>query len=158
MAVEKPKKQNGGKRPGSGRKAGGKNKATVLRETKAAEVIARTIDSGKPLAVEVLQKMMEFAEGAVAAFKPTLASEVETLKALGQGPNADGNVEEFGRWFDRWLRVAEQLAKYQSPQIKAMDKPTAPPKPGENRRQFTLRVFEGGRQVSGPIVKDESAA
>lgn len=153
-APEKAKKQNGGKRPGSGRKAGGKNKATVIRETKAAEVIAATIDSGKPLAVTVLQKMMEFAEGAVAAFKPTLAGEV----AAGATPNGDGNVEEFGRWFDRWIRVTEALAAFQSPKIKPMEIPAAAPRPGENRRKFTLRVFEGGRPMPGPASKDESAA
>lgn len=152
--TEKLKKKNGGKRPGSGRKRGGKNKATILRETKQAEVIAAMVDSGKPLAITVLQKAMEFAEGAVAAFKPTLAAEL----AAGRAPNPDGNVEEFGRWFDRWLKTASELASYQTAKIKAMDAPSPPPPPGQSRKKFTLRVFEGGKQIAGPVAKDEGAA
>jgi hypothetical protein len=153
--AENLKKQMGGRRAGSGRKKGGKNKATIIRETKQAEVIARTIDSGKPMAIEVLQKAMEFAEGAVAAFKPTLAAE----KAAGARENPDGNVEEFGRWFDRWFKVASDLASYQSAKIKPIDAPTPAPKAGEGKRRFTLHVFEGGRPPAiGKPANDEDAA
>ena len=38
---------NGGRRAGAGRKKGGKNHATILRETKQTEVIAGMINSGK---------------------------------------------------------------------------------------------------------------
>lgn len=152
--AEKLKKQNGGRRPGSGRKKGGKNKATIIRETKQAEVIAAAIDSGKPLAIEVMQKMMEFAEGAVAAFRPTLDAD---LKA-GRPMNPDGSKKEFGEWFDRWIKVTEGLAKYQSAPIKSMDAPTPAPKAGEARRRFTLRVFEGGKQIGGPPPDDKGGA
>lgn len=154
--TEKVKKQrgpNGGRRPGSGRKPGGKNKATIIRETKQAEVIAAMVDSGKPMAITVLQKAMEFAEGAVSAFRPTLDAE---LKA-GAPKNPDGSKKEFGEWFDRWLKCITTMAEYQTAKIKPMEKPTAPPQPGENRRRFTLRVFDGGRQVKGP-PPDEGAA
>lgn len=140
---------NGGKRTGAGRKAGGRNKATVLRETKRAEVIAKMVDSNKPLAVTVLQKAMEFAEGAVANYRPTTAREL----ASGMEQNAEGSHDEFGKWFDRWFKCIETMAKYQTPQMKAIDAPTAAPTPGSNRREFTLTVFEGGKQV-----KDEDAA
>lgn len=135
-----------------GRKTGGRikgvsrNKATVLRETKRAEVIAAIVDSGKPLALTVAQKAMEFAEGAVAAYRPTMAAEL----AAGKPRNPDGNHEEFGKWFDRWFRAIEMMAKYQSPQIKSTEAPTPPPEPGTNKKRFTLRVFEGGRPVDKP--------
>ena len=139
-----------------GRTKGVPNKATILRQTKQAEVIARAIDSGKPLAIEVLQKMMEFAEGATAAFRPTLKADL----ARGAVQNEDGNVEEFGKWFDRWYKTASELAAYQTAKIKPMERPTAPPPPGADRKKFTLRVFEGGRQIAGPkaAAKDENAA
>jgi hypothetical protein len=151
--ADKLKKQNGGRRPGSGRKKGGKNKATIVRETKQAEVIAQMIDSGKPLAVTVLQKAMEFAEGAVAAFRPTLRADA----AAGRQPNPDGSVEEFGKWFDRWIKVTSELATYQTAKVKAIDAPTAAPQAGERRKRFTLRVFEGGRPPIRP-PDEESAA
>lgn len=141
-----------------GRKTGGRikgksrNKATILRETKAAEVIAATIDSGKPLAITVLQKAMEFAEGAVATYRPTMAKEIEA----GAAKNPDGSAEEFGKWFDRWFKCIETMAKYQSPQIKAMEAPAPPPQPGSNRRKFVLRVFEGGKPVKS--ANDADAA
>lgn len=151
---KKPRGQHGGARPGGGRPKNKKNRATILRETKALEVIAQTIDSGKPLAVTVLQRAMEFSEAAVHKFRPNLKVD----KALGLKKNPDGNVDEFGRWFDRWMKVTTELAKYQSPQIKAMDAPTPPPPPGANRKRFTLRVFEGGRQIKGPPESDKGAA
>lgn len=146
--AEKTNKQMPSGKSKRGRKKGGKNRATILRETKQAEVIAAAIDSGKPLAITVLQRMMEFAEGAVATFKPTTKAE----EARGMQANPDGSLEEFGKWFDRWAKVTMDLASYQSAKIKAMDKPTAPPEPGKQgeRKRFTLRVFEGGRQVAGP--------
>jgi hypothetical protein len=133
-----------GKKTG-GRPKGVPNKATILRQTKRAEVVAQMVDSGKPLAVTVLQKAMEFAEGAVAAYRPTMAAE----KIAGKPANADGSHEEFGKWFDRWYRCIETMAKYQTPQMKAIEAPTPPPEPGTNRKRFTLRVFEGGRPVDG---------
>ncbi len=139
-----------GKKTG-GRTAGIPNKSTVLRQTKRAEVIAQMVDSGKPLAVTVLQKAMEFAEGAVAAYRPTMAAEL----AAGKQANADGSHEEFGKWFERWFRCIETLAKYQTPQMRAIDAPTPPPEPGTNKKRFTLRVFEGGKPVPRP---DEDAA
>lgn len=145
----------GGKRPGSGRKKGIPNKATILRQTKQAAVIAAAIDSGKPLAIEVMQKMMEFAEGAVAAFRPTLDTDVKR----GIPVNPDGSKKEFGEWFDRWIKITSELAAYQTAKIKPMEQPTAPPKPGaEGGKTWTLRVFEGGKQISGPPMKDDEGA
>ena len=138
--------KHGGARPGGGRPKGAKNKATILRETKRAEVIAQLVDSGKPLAVTVLQKAMEFAEGAVAAYRPVMANEL----SAGKAANPDGNHEEFGRWFDRWLKCIETLAAYQTPKMKAMDAPTPPPDAGSNEKRFTLTIFDhNGKGYSG---------
>ncbi len=124
-----------------GRKKGVPNKSTILRQQKQAEVIAAVVDSGKPMALTVLQKAMEFAEGAVATFRPRTKGEL----LAGMPPNPDGDIEEFGKWFDRWLKCVTELAAYQSAKIKAMEAPTPPPAAGSNRKRFTLRVFEGGR-------------
>src|SRR6185369_7145747 len=98
----------------------------------------------KPLAITVMQRMMEFAEGAVATFKPTTKAEI----ASGRQANPDGSLDEFGKWFDRWAKVTSDLASYQSAKIKAMDAPSPPPAPGQTRKTWTLRVFEGGRQIT----------
>lgn len=143
---------NGGKRPGAGRKSGIPNKATVLRQTKRQEVVAAMVDSGKPLGITVLQKAMEFAEGAVAAYRPTMTAEL----AAGAVANKDGDHDKFGAWFDRWLKCIETITKYQTPQLKAIEAPTKAPEPGTGGKRFTLRIFEGGRQISGP--KSEDAA
>lgn len=121
------------------------SKATVLKQTKRAEVIAAVIDSGKPLAVTVLQKAMEFAEGAVAAYRPTMAKEL----AAGAAKNGDGSHEEFGRWFDRWFKCIETMAKYQTPQMKAVDAPTAAPDAqGQLLIEYEPEVFADGKRVA----------
>lgn len=147
------KGKNGGYRPGGGRPKGSKGRATILRETKRAEVIAAMVDSGKPLAVTVLQKAMEFAEGAVANYRPTTKKEIEA----GNQKNPEGNHEEFGKWFDRWYKCISTMAEYQTPKMRAMDAPTPPPDPGTNTKRFTLTVFEGGRKVPS-ANNDEDAA
>lgn len=138
-----------------GRAKGVKNKSTILREQKQAAAIAEIIDSGKPLAITVLQKAMEFAEGATAAFRPTLQADI----ARGQAANPDGSVEEFGKWFDRWLKVASELATYQTARIKPMEAPSAAPttQAGETKKKFTLRVFEGGKAITQPANDKDSA-
>lgn len=141
-----------GKKTG-GRARGIPNKATILRQTKQAQVIAAMVDSGKPLAVTVLQKAMEFAEGAVAAYRPTMAAEL----AAGKAKNLDGSHDEFGKWFERWFRCIETLAKYQTPTMKAVEAPTPAPVPGTNRKRFTLRVFDGGRVVANKAANEDAA-
>jgi hypothetical protein len=146
-------KPKGGKREGAGRKAGKKNRLTVLRQTKQAEAIAQIVDSGKPLAVTVLQKAMEFAEGAVAAYRPTMNSDI----AAGKTKNPDGSPEEFGKWFDRWFKCIETMARYQTPTMRAIDAPTPPPDAGTNKKRFTLRVFDGGRVVANKAANEDAA-
>ena len=136
------------KPPGSGRKAGTKNRATVEREINAAAVIDRARKEGRQLAVDVLEKLMNLAEGAAAENRPTTEKEM----TAGASQNPDGDWTRFGEWFDRTAYCAKELAKYQSPQIKAIEQPA--PAPDLNaprdqpRRRFGLRVFEGGKPLT----------
>ena len=68
---------NGGARPGAGRKAGGKNKATIQRELQAAHQVAAVHGVGRELASAVLERLMgdlerykELAEGAASLLVP----------------------------------------------------------------------------------------
>ena len=138
---------NGGARPGAGRKRGGKNKATIEREINAAAVIDRARKEGRELAVDVLERIMKLCEGAAGAFRPTTQRDV----AAGNPTNPDGNEPVFGQWVDRWTYCAKELAKYQSPQVKAIEQPAPPPDvnaPEDKPRLVKLRVFEGGKPVA----------
>jgi hypothetical protein len=155
----------GGARPGAGRKAGGKNKATLERELLAAKATIRQAKEGRELAKDVLERLMldldrfkSLAEGAAALHKPPTAGELKAAAERGLSL-AKGDWGLFGEWFDRAVgtardaaTVAKDLAKYQSPQIRAVDAPAPPPDPEKLRegstRRFGLRVFEGGKPLT----------
>jgi hypothetical protein len=147
-SMVKEKGKHGGPRPGGGRPKGLKNRATIEREINAAQVIDRARKEGRDLAVTVLERLMNVAEGACGLNRPTTARDI----AAGAKSNQDGDWNRFGEWFDRTAYCAKELAKFQSPQIKAMDAPTPPPDPADvdqkSRKRFGLRVFEGGRPLS----------
>lgn len=139
-----------------GRKTGGRiagvsrNKAVIEREINAAQVIDRARKEGRDLAVTVLERLMNLAEGATGLNRPTPARDA----AKGVQQNPDGDWDRFGQWFDRTAYCAKELAKYQSPQIKAMEAPTPAPDADEVERKgsrtFTLQVFEGGKPLQPP--------
>lgn len=137
-----------GRKKTGGRLKGSKNKTTLEREAAAAVDAAR--GQQRELAKDVLERLMKVAEGATSLNKPTTQAEL----ARGVAANPDGDWERFGAWFDRTAYCAKELAKYQSPQIKAVDAPAPPPDPGQlerdGRRVFHLRVFEGGRPLEEP--------
>jgi hypothetical protein len=139
---------SGGRREGAGRKKGTKNRATVEREINAAAAIDRARREGRELAVDALERFMKIAEGAAGVNKPTTQAEM----AAGAQPNPDGDWPRFGEWFDRMVYCAKELAKYQSPQIRAVDLPAPPPDPTKQAEgsvvRFKLRVFEGGRSLN----------
>ena len=145
--MKKSKGKHGGPRPGGGRPKGQKNRATIEREINAAQVIDRARKEGRDLAVTVLERLMNVAEGATGLNRPISAKEA----AGGAQPNPDGDWGRFGEWFDRTAYCAKELAKFQSPQIKAMEAPTPPPDPADieqkSRKRFGLRVFEGGKPL-----------
>ena len=148
------KGKSGGPRHGQGRPKGAKGKATIEREINAAQVIDRARKEGRDLAVTVLENLMNIALGATGLNRPTPKGQ--------EGPNGqvnpNGDWDRFGAWFDRTAYCAKELAKYQSPQVKAMEQPTAPPGPGEleraGTRTFTLQVFEGGKALPPPGQHD----
>jgi hypothetical protein len=146
--VKKSKGKHGGPRPGGGRPKGQKNRATIEREINAAQVIDRSRKEGRDLAVTVLERLMNVAEGAAGLNRPTAARDLAT----GAKANPDGDWNRFGEWFDRTAYCAKELAKFQSPQIKAMEAPTPPPDPDavdqKSRKRFGLRVFEGGKPLN----------
>ena len=107
---------NGGRRPGAGRKAGGKTKATLLREQKVAAVIDRSRREGRELGIDVLERMMKLCEGAAAEFRPTTQKDV----AKGATLNPDGDEPVFGQWVDRTIFCAKEIAKYETPQLRAI--------------------------------------
>ena len=137
-----------GKRTG-GRKKGTPNKATLERQINAAQAIDKARKEGRDLAVTVLERLMNIAEGACGLNRPTPQRSI----LQGEKQNPDGDWGRFGDWFDRTVYCAKELAKYQSPPIKAMEQPTAPPDPDEaervGTRTFTLQVFEGGKALPG---------
>lgn len=134
-----------------GRAKGTRNKATIERETKALAELAAGAKAAErrgdtKLAISEMQKALVLAEGFAGKLKPEFTKD------------ADGNIvvkdvgrfRLFGEWFDRWFNIQKELARYQSPQFRAVDAPTPPPDPGSNVKTITLRVFEGGRQIKGP--------
>jgi hypothetical protein len=137
----------GGARSGAGRKAGGKNKATIEREILAAQQIDAVRRGERRLAVAEMERALQIAEGFAGANQPEPIKDANGRVVQLKG----GDIKLFGEWFDRWTFLLKELAKYQSPQIKAIEAPTPPPDPADaerkNRRRFGLRVFDGGRPV-----------
>ena len=144
----KAKGKHGGPRGPNkgGRPKGSKGKATMERELNAAQVIDRARKEGRDLAVTVLERLMNIADDVTGLNRPTQAGDKE---------NPDGDWDRFGAWFDRAAFCARALAKYQSPQIKAMDAPSAPPDALDLERDgaivFRLRIFEDGKPLPAPF-------
>jgi hypothetical protein len=136
-----------GARPGErrgGRAKGTRNKSTIEKALLAERIAAEAKQTGRPLAKEQLDKLMAIFEGATAFFQPTLPHQI----AAGQPTNPNGDWDKFERWALNFMNCAKELAKYQSPQYRAILVAPAPdPDQGERRRRFTLTVFEGGQQA-----------
>ena len=95
---------------------------------------------------------MNIALGATGLNRPTPKGQ--------EGPNgeinANGDWDRFGAWFDRTAYCAKELAKYQSPTIKAVDIPTAPPEIGDQDEDFTINVFDSGIKVLEYIPRKDA--
>ena len=138
-----------------GRKTGGRqkgtpNKATVERRLLAAEVAARRTDMaakhGRKLGVDKMEEYGDIFEGAAAYFRPTTQSEI----AAGRPRNPNGDWNEFGIWMDRAFEARKEVTKYQTPKLNAVAVALAPPVQTEERKRFTLTVFEGGKPLPKP--------
>jgi hypothetical protein len=62
----------------------------------------------------------------------------------------DMGMRKFAAWSVRAVDFAAQLAKYQSPRLRAVAI-APPPSVEEKPRRFTLKVFTGGRALEPPI-------
>src|SRR6516162_3322496 len=111
----------GGVRTGAGRKAGGKNRATIEREILAAQQIDAARRGQRRLAVDEMEKALRIAEEFANANQPEPIKDADGRVVRLKG----GDVKLFGEWFDRWTFLLKEVAKYQSPQIKAIEAPTA---------------------------------
>ena len=129
-----------------GRKSGVKNKATIEREIIAAAQAAKR-GPQRELAIDALERFRIHCEGVASHFMPTV-----NVPDDQQGRHK--NWDKTGEWLDRAIFCARELAKYQSPQLRAMMVQTAPPPemPKEEVRRFGLTVYEGGRKVE-PMKK-----
>lgn len=137
-----------------GRKKGTPNKATAAREELARAQIAESLEKAKAAgaasprnALNEMYKAITIAEGMAGKFQPRDVVQDGNGKVTIVG----GDIKLFKEWFGLYFDCAKELAKYQIPQIKAVDAPTPPPDPGElertSRKRFGLRVFDGGREV-----------
>lgn len=146
------------KTPGSGRKKGSLNKATLERRAKAQlELLAAARENPpRERALDRLARLQRLIEGAAAVSRPTTQRDV----AGGQEPNPDGNWDRFTGLLRLWAQIDIACANYEAPKLQAIA--IAPP-PQEQRqaRIIDLKVFEGGRQVTpaipAPAARKESA-
>lgn len=151
--MAKAKGKHGGPRGPNkgGRPKGSKGKATIEREINAAQQIDRARREGRDLAVTVLENLMNVALGATSLNRPT-------PKGQAGADNPNGDWDRFGAWFDRTAYCATQLAKYQSPQIRAVDIPTAAPDINQRGDEdFTINVFDSGIKVIEFVPKRDAA-
>lgn len=160
-AAAKPKKSRKGVRLG-GRQKGTRNKATIAREELAKAELAASIRAAKAsgsdskYAIHEMQKALKIAEDFAGKVQPNVnRTKAGIVRIVG------GDAKLFGEWFDRWHTCLKELAKYQTPQMKAVEAPTPPPDPGElerkSRKRFGLRVFDGGRKVRAPGAPPDEA-
>lgn len=88
------------------------------------------------LAKDRLAELLDIFLGAAAYYQPTIDP---TARA-----NTNGNWDDFAKWSGMAMQCAGMLAKYQSPQFRAILLPApAPTNQPEKRRRFTLTIFEG---------------
>jgi hypothetical protein len=106
-----------------GRKVGTPNKLTVERQEEAARALDRRARATpRPLAKDRLDELLDVALGAMQQFQPVTKEMVERAHAVGNTKvkESKGDWVGFGSWWDRAVFAAKELAKYQSPQLKAL--------------------------------------
>jgi hypothetical protein len=145
-----------------GKVKGSKNRATIERELKAAaQVAAASGGKARESALAIMERLLTVAEGATAANRPILQVDIQKAAATGSTLNAnpDGDWGRFHDFLDLTFSITKELAKYQAPQIKAVDAPTPPPaiQSGKDQtKRFTLTIFEGDRQVAQAEVEPKA--
>jgi hypothetical protein len=118
----KKDQMRGGRRPGAGRKPGGKNKATLERELRLSAV--PDPESGeRPLAKDVLSWVMS------------------TAKNLALNSYKTNDTAGFIRWSTLARDAAQVLINYECPKLVATTVMT----PAPRSRRFTFNIFSADR-------------
>lgn len=136
------------KTPGSGRKKGSLNKATLERRAQAQLELVRRAEEQpvRERALDGLARIARLCEGAAAINRPTPQAEI----ARGVQANPDGNWDRFRDFIRLWAQVDSARANYESAKLQAIA--IAPPPPERKEaRVIDLAVFEGGRSVTPAI-------
>ena len=78
--------------------------------------------TARPLAKDRLGELLDVALGAMQQFQPITKEMVERAHAIGNTKvkESKGEWSGFGSWWDRAVFAAKELAKYESPQLKAI--------------------------------------
>jgi len=107
----------GGARPGAGKKKGSFDRATLERELAAAQQqlveLTKKRETGRKMAVDVLDDIMHLSMGLAAKHQPLEANEIA-------GPGRDPNDEKFHRYLELTVDTASKLANFQSPKFKSV--------------------------------------
>jgi hypothetical protein len=138
----------GGRRANSGRRRGSKNKATIEKAIIAERDLAETQASGKKLAKEVIEDLMNTFVDLAAYYRPVMPGQPET--------NRHADKDEFEKHAIHAFEMAKALAPYQSPTFRAVM--VAPP-PSQDQAQrvtrFTFSIFDGNRRDGPPIIEHD---
>jgi hypothetical protein len=148
-----------GSKPGErrGNAKGGKPlNETIIKGEAAERVLAAASASGRKLAVDVLDDFMGLFAGMAAYYQPMPDGTVQ--------PGRHPDENKFEKYARLTIKVAGELAPYQSATFRAILAPAAPNQtnPKNLKRKFTLLVFDNERpqqvsddakQIEGKVVK-----
>jgi hypothetical protein len=132
---------NGGRRPGAGRKRGSKSQATIERALLAERIKAEAEMRGERLAKEVLNDLMKLFVALTEVCQPDLQAPGFDISTWIDSAEA----VHFEKWALLARDTARDLAKYQSPTFRAVVIAPPPPTQGQVTKTFTLRVFDNHR-------------
>jgi hypothetical protein len=113
----------------NGRTKGPKNKSTVDRQKLGfiADENDAAMAGNEEVGVDALKECLAVSEGAMEYYRPLgMGGQPNKDKAKGRQCEADLNINEdlqwkaYGEWHDRRVYCAKELAKYQSPTVRAM--------------------------------------
>ena len=133
-----------GSRPGErrgGRKRGVPNRATVERAEIALRSTAEAKASGRKLGKEVLEELMVLFGGLASKFQP------ESMDKIVVQEWTKGDREPmFHKYASLAVKVAKDLADFQSPRFKAVEVHAPAPNMEDKQRKkvtrFTLNIFD----------------
>lgn len=146
----------GGSKPGErrgGRKPGTRNRKTLeqlkLQAANASRVVEIAARDNRKLAKDVLEEFMLLFAGMAAVSQPLPPGAVAT-------PGRIPHDEKFEKYATLAVDCAKALAKYQSPTFRAIViAPPPPTGPTEQRKRFTLTIFDGERPSGVAHVDDD---